>query len=248
MKALFDIGNTFCKYALATGESISDIKIIESNDIETSWLSETFGNIDECIISNVNNHEITQKIKDWCDAHTTSCFVIESEAEKFGVQCAYDTPENFGVDRWVALLGARKKFPNQHVLIIDLGTATTIDLLLKNGQHIGGWILPGLNTLMTSLLRDTTHINAEKSTLTRLELAKTTSLAVNHGVHAATVGAIEHGINIMFERYLSSNDDYIIVLTGGNAEAIAPLIKHETIVFPKLLLTGMNLFNATNLK
>ena len=66
-----------------------------------------------------------------------------------------------GVDRWLAILAAAfKLYPQKNVLIIDAGTATTVDLLAKSGVHQGGWILPGitipcLNSVLNLILRST---------------------------------------------------------------------------------------------
>ena len=83
-------------------------------------------------------------------------FLHVDKIEKFrslksshGVHNAYSVPEGLGVDRWLCLLGAAARMP-QDLVIIDAGSALTIDLLRADGQHLGGAILPGFNTTIAS--------------------------------------------------------------------------------------------------
>ncbi len=62
-----------------------------------------------------------------------------------GVTSAYQQPQRLGVDRWLALLGGYSMGVTD-AMIIDAGSAITVDLLKKDGQHLGGAILPGFNT------------------------------------------------------------------------------------------------------
>ncbi len=78
---------------------------------------------------------------------------VRAEAAWGGVRTAYALQEaaHLGVDRWLGLIAASRLCPGQTCLILGAGTSLTLDLLRKDGQHLGGWILPGLNALYNQL-------------------------------------------------------------------------------------------------
>jgi type III pantothenate kinase len=72
-----------------------------------------------------------------------------------GVINGYRTPESLGVDRWLAILAARKRWPMQDLLVVDSGSAATLDIVSEAGVHHGGYIVPGLRLQLESLARGT---------------------------------------------------------------------------------------------
>lgn len=79
-----------------------------------------------------------------------------SSRELGGLVNGYRSPEKLGVDRWLAMLSARRRWPSDDLLIIDSGSATTLDIVSKAGLHQGGYIVPGLRLQLESLSRGTT--------------------------------------------------------------------------------------------
>jgi len=75
-----------------------------------------------------------------------------------GIRNGYSEPWRLGVDRWVALIGARQLFPDSALCVIDVGTALTVDLLDERGRHRGGAIIPGPALMAASLIRQTAGI------------------------------------------------------------------------------------------
>ena len=129
-----------------------------------------------------------------------------------------------GIDRWLALLGTIHLYPNENVLIIDAGTATTVDLLASNGQHQGGWILAGIKALFSSILTHSTLVHAENKTLPSLAFGSNTSDNVNNACWAATLGMIEQAIEQ--GQVLASIDR--IILNGGDGMALTKLVLAQT--------------------
>src|SRR5208337_55868 len=83
---------------------------------------------------------------------------VRSDARAAGIRNAYHEPWRLGVDRWVALIGARDFFPGHALLIVSVGTAMTIDLLDARGRHRGGLITPGPRLMIDALLERTAGI------------------------------------------------------------------------------------------
>jgi type III pantothenate kinase len=133
-----------------------------------------------------------------------------------GMRSLYQDPSKLGADRWAALIGARV-LSNKNTLLVNAGTATTIDLVGSNGVHYGGWILPGLGLMQESLANNT----AQLGLATRAEhhgFGSSTNDAIIGGCDAAQVGAILYGIQHAKELNLPIEK---IWLDGGNAKVIA---------------------------
>ncbi|TNF38440.1 MAG: type III pantothenate kinase, partial [Gammaproteobacteria bacterium] len=111
-------------------------------------------------ISSVAGEEVRQTIQQWFHQAwgIEPCFV-ESVHSAAGVINGYDNPRQLGVDRWVALVAAYNKY-RRAVCVIDCGTAVTLDMVNANGQHLGGLIMPGLDMMLSGLMKGTQGIQA----------------------------------------------------------------------------------------
>ncbi|MEW6989929.1 type III pantothenate kinase [Colwelliaceae bacterium 6441] len=244
MKLLLDIGNSYCKYATSTNSKISPVKRIDIQQISEQWLQESFSSVKQCLISNVNQRQINDIIVAWCKNRKIPHHIIQSEDNKFKIQCAYNNPSTFGVDRWLGLLGAAKLFPNQAALIVDLGTATTVDLLLATGKHCGGWILPGIDLIFSSVVNHTNKVSAHLETVEHLSFADNTSTAVNQASWAATLGYIETAIRCAKNNNLEINETLTLILTGGNAKKMSHLLHNDHELIENLIFVGIDCYEA----
>ncbi|MDO6445526.1 type III pantothenate kinase [Colwellia sp. 1_MG-2023] len=246
MKLLIDVGNTLCKYVTFQQGELSAVTSIESHLINQQWLTKNFPAVAQCIVSNVNDSQINQTISLWCESQNIAYCFVKSETEKFNLRCAYDDPSTFGVDRWLGLIGASTLFPNQAALIIDVGTATTIDLLTSSGVHQGGWILPGIELMFSSVTNNTKKVIATPKEINQIAFANNTSDAVNQANWAATIGCINIAIASAHSQYLSQDESLKIILTGGNAAKLKQLMAIECEYIEKLIFVGINRYDAKN--
>lgn len=109
----------------------------------------------QVLVGNVGGTELGQRLTQ----ATRSLWGLEPrfaapQAEGFGVRVAYPDPGRLGVDRWLALIAAHHLVQGP-ALIVDAGTAITYDLLLADGEHLGGLILPGVHLLRQALASGT---------------------------------------------------------------------------------------------
>lgn len=154
---------------------------------------------------------------------------LRGESTYEGMRTLYQDPSKLGADRWAALIGARA-LSNTNTLVINAGTATTIDLLGGNGVHYGGWILPGLSLMHESLQRNTAQLPLVSPSDTPAKAASfgtDTSKAIEGGCHAAQIGAI------LRASYLAKQMHHPVEriwLDGGHSKVLAHEIKH----FPEL--------------
>ena len=164
---------------------------------------------------------------------------IETSAECAGVRNGYHEPWRLGVDRWVALIGARARAPTRMALIADVGTAITLDILRQDGQHLGGVIVPGTDLMQQSLLSSTGGIRARAGVRRKTPRqvvfwqAHSTAQAVQYGSLLAAAAVID-----------AAYDDYRrlrprLFVTGGGANLLQGLIKSPCECIPGLVLEGL---------
>lgn len=154
-----------------------------------------------------------------------------SSAHAFGVRNAYEEPTRLGADRWAALVAAHA-LAGGDKLVVLAGTATTIDLLAAEGQHLGGVILPGLALMRRALAEGTAQLDVEAGAY-RLWPANTGD-AITSGALEATIGAIER-----LSRRLPSADSAQVILSGGNAATLASVLASPRQVIDTLVLEGL---------
>ncbi|WP_286233809.1 type III pantothenate kinase [Thalassotalea sediminis] len=236
MKLLIDIGNTRLKYALYSNSQLSTIKVIEVDRLEKQLALCPLDRIEECIISSVKDGEVLQHVVTCCTRHGIKTQILQSPSKYAGLVNSYAKPNALGIDRWLAMLGAKHFYPNQAVIVVDAGTATTLDCVDQFGQHLGGWIIPGIALQAASLFDNADRVIGEQQTVTEVNLGQSTSMAVSQGTVVATIGLIEQGIKFIARSGLSAQ----LILTGGNGNYLSQFIEHEHCVKPTLIFDGMS--------
>jgi type III pantothenate kinase len=239
MKVFFDIGNSRCKYVTQTANTLSVIQYIELSDLNESWLSSIFIGVTDCLLADVSSSNAPYILATWCNKNDINFELLGSHSESNGVRSAYTVPESFGVDRWLSLLAAHQLFPTKDCLIIDAGTATTIDYLDSKGQHHGGWILAGISTLVSALLNDTANVAAQTTIVDNFSFANNTSDAVNQASWAATLGLVNQAQSDILKKYAVIPANLTIIFTGGNAKVLQQHFAKPSILVDNLIFIGM---------
>ncbi|MDP5007774.1 MAG: type III pantothenate kinase [Glaciimonas sp.] len=171
-----------------------------------------------------------------------------SEPQLAGIRNAYRDPTQLGCDRFATAIAAHYLFPQQTLLVVTCGTATTIDAISEHGVFVGGMILPGLGTMASSLARNTAQLPLPSETDylgIAAHFADNTDDAIVSGCIIAQVGAIEHAITLQ-ERHLlrmpqMTTDNVTCILAGGAANYIAPHLSHSYEIVDNLVLIGLAL-------
>ena len=243
MRLLIDVGNTQVKYVtqgVGITATFSDIVYIDYQLFIGQLNKCVFSKVTEVILANVHGNEIHDAIEQWARQNSIVFIQVNSEAKAFGITSSYQQPARLGVDRWLAMIGAKQLYPNKNLLIIDAGTATTVDVLDAQGQHCGGWIMPGVQTMFNSLLLGTKKIIASPNVTASLLFGKDSSSCLNNGSWAMTIGAIKEAI-------LQANSSLAldkVLITGGNGQNIIDLLAIDCQFEPKLIFHGLSCFQA----
>jgi type III pantothenate kinase len=163
---------------------------------------------------------------------------VETQPASHGVKIAYSDPQRLGVDRFVALVGARHHVHTASV-IIDCGTAVTLDAITSQGQHLGGLIFPGLQTMRRSLITQTAAIQKGDQPTDLPLFARDTDEGVSSGTLRAVVAAIDQ---ISFSMAAELDEPVTRILCGGDARQLMPWLIHEYLYDPMLVLKGLARF------
>jgi type III pantothenate kinase len=164
--------------------------------------------------------------------------------QQAGIRNAYEQAETLGVDRWLAIVGAARTYGTP-VVIWDLGTATTLDAVDAEGQHLGGYIFPGPATMLEALRsgtaltvpRDLSEAPGDSPTGQEYSIrpGQTTADCIIQGVRATQVGALNQ-----FLRFISPQaGNPTLVVTGGAAQELLRGLKFKHIHDPWLVFRGM---------
>ncbi|MCZ6826797.1 MAG: type III pantothenate kinase [Gammaproteobacteria bacterium] len=191
---------------------------------------------DRIVVANVGGRRIHELI----NGKGVEVVFVETGKEAGGVTNAYREPTQMGVDRWVAMIGARQHRSGP-LVVVDAGTALTVDMLENNGKHLGGVIAPGYRMMLSSLLGNTSDIagltEAAADTIGIEEgiAARSTSEAIHSGSLIALVSLIRHGQEFLERRTQVSPR---ILLCGGDADMLLPLL-HNAEIVGDLVLRGL---------
>ncbi len=136
----------------------------------------------------------------------------------------YSNPEQLGADRWHALLGARLLHNHVPLVLVQVGTATTLDGISAQGHFVGGEILPGPTLMQTSLARGTARLPPIQGTA--CAFADNTADAIASGVRDAQLGALQRYWRRFVARYAPEGNARL-VFTGGGADPLAAALANE---------------------
>jgi type III pantothenate kinase len=166
-----------------------------------------------------------------------------SAARACGVTNAYIEPEALGVDRWVALIAARARNPGQACIVVDAGTAITVDLLDASGLHRGGVILPGAKSMLDTLDRAEQLFpdagrNLHELAKSAQALTRNTQDAVLAGIIFAVQGGVSAVIAQQARQINAKIEALPILLTGGDSSMLK-LDDLQTLLVPDLVLEGL---------
>lgn len=246
---LVDLGNTRVKWARLGANGPGRMRAAAHRD----WRRADFvralftGKVAQVIAVSVAAPAVERRFAAAVRAATGAApHFVRSERAAGGVRNGYRDTWRLGADRWVALVGARACVARGAVCVVDIGTATTIDLLDAAGRHRGGAILPGPDLMIDALLRDTGGIRRraqqQAARGARSTFARDTAAALRAGATLATAGAIEHASRDA-GRSLGVRPQ--LLLTGGAAAAISTRLRLRHLRVPDLVLRGLAVLAGT---
>ncbi|MEX2517279.1 MAG: type III pantothenate kinase [Gammaproteobacteria bacterium] len=255
MKLLVDIGNSRIKWALWSGQWSDDntSAVLEQTHAASysgqplhDWLEQHFAGLPattEVYVASVAHADTNASFSQW-QQQQRQCRPVFARTTRSaaGVQNGYNVAEQLGVDRWLALLAARRLHAG-NVCVIDCGTAVTLDLLNSQGEHRGGVIAPGVELMQQALVQGTVGVRLDAGDKTMQIPARDTEAAVQAGTRLAVVGLIEHVLDTAKDHMQGEVTAFI---TGGMAADIMAVCNKPLIHVADLVLQGLACYSETN--
>jgi type III pantothenate kinase len=161
--------------------------------------------------------------------------VVGPGYSRLGINVIYDRPEDVGPDRVVDALAAREAFGSP-VIVVDFGTATTLDLVNADGDYVGGSIMPGLGLAAKTLVESAARLVPVEYKAPPSAVGKNTIDSIRSGLIYGTVSAVDG----MIERFWKEIGGRCpVVATGGLAKYVAERSEYIDAVDPELTLKGL---------
>lgn len=241
MKILVDIGNSRCKSAVQDEQGLRALEPFAWHDVflhevlERVWLKQLDGRVPTSVhVSNVAGERLLPNLNAWCCSHWGLQPIAATSQPSFGrLQNGYQDPSTFGVDRWMAMIGATERHSGA-LCVIDSGTATTIDVVDASGRHIGGAILPGIYTMRRSLGKYTSALFAADGEIS--PFSDNTASGIAGGTGYASVGAIDR----LIAEARKVVGPVRAIVTGGESKILVDLLEEEVERCPMLVLEGVS--------
>ncbi|WOG27520.1 type III pantothenate kinase [Endozoicomonas sp. 8E] len=234
-----DAGNTRLKWRLMAGGASVQSGFIHNDadwQIILSLLLKELGALDFIAISTVSgNARLEQLMRILSEATGVEPFIAKTRKSFSGLTVIYKEVERLGVDRWLAMLAAHAHSLDNTKVVVSCGTAITVDVIDGQGNHQGGFIVPGIRLMKKVLAVNTANLGNIEHPAEATALGTVTSECINHGVLAMAVAFI----NETCLKWPGAR----LFLTGGDAPLLQTHIKEEIeqVLIEELVLDGLSI-------
>jgi type III pantothenate kinase len=234
MNLIVDIGNTRAKAVVMNGLVQLDSFVADACNRE--WFCSIlakYPDVKRAIVSSTrgDGQRCAAELETMVDY--VVCFTASQTPIPLGN--GYHTPQTLGADRLAAAVGAWAMYPGCELLIVDFGTAITIDFV-EGGEFRGGNISPGVTTRFRSLADYTACLPLCSATDEVLEYGRTTKEAIEQGV----MRGVEQEIRGYCDDFSKKNGEKRIIFTGGDAKYFAMRIKNAIFADCEPVIFGLN--------
>jgi type III pantothenate kinase len=168
--------------------------------------------------------------------------VVVGPGVRTGIQIKIENPKEVGADR-IANTAAVQKLYGGPAIVLDLGTATTFDVVSKDGDYLGGAIAPGLGIAADALVRRTAKLPKVELTLPENAMGRNTVAAMQSGLVIGYVGLVKELV-FRLKKELGGNPK--VIATGGMAEMLDAWTEVIDVVSPRLTLEGIRIIYELN--
>jgi type III pantothenate kinase len=242
---LVDIGNSRVKWAWLTGQRLGKAQAADYS----GWRARDFARrvigsrrkAERIVVASVAADGVTDALAAGARlAGAPAPERITTQRRACGVTVGYIDPWRLGVDRMLAMIAAHRRFAGHPVCTVGVGTAMTLDLVGADGRHWGGAIIPAPPLMVASLLDGTIGIRRRaQGGITgrgRSLFGRSTRAAVERGARYAAAAAVDRAVSEAGELVGQAPR---LVLTGGGAPGLRPLIRCPSLLLPDLVLEGI---------
>ncbi len=210
---LFDNNELVLQFRKTTKQTFSSDEVgiflrsvLRENDFDPSDIED----VAICSVVPDRNHSLLSGIRKY---FIPDPFLLEAGV-KTGLKIKYKNPHEVGSDRIANAVAATKQYPNQNIIIVDFGTATTFCVISKSSEYLGGVIIPGIRISMEGLEKQTAKLPRVEIKSIESSFGKTTTESIQIGLYSGQIGMIkEITKNIVNKAFQGVKP--IIIGTGG---------------------------------
>lgn len=234
-----DVGNSSAKWRLVqAGEVLSRGWYTPGDDASRALMLGCAPTMNNIWISSVAGPESEEALaallrEQW----GVTPWFARSEGQTGDLLSSYEDPSRMGVDRWLAMLGARQRC-TERVCVVDAGSALTIDLVASSGQHEGGYIIPGPTLMERALLLDTDRVRFAEEIGYGLAPGESTAEAVRHGIALAQAGSVALALQ------QCGPDQPSLLICGGAGQMLEQMLPMKGEYCPDLVFEGLELMGC----
>ena len=237
---LLDLGNSSIKAQYWQADTLQSSCRIR---IKANWRAQFehyLSTVDDanCYFAGVPGSKARQEVKGcllkkFGDRHLHQ---LQPVARIGNVVNAYSNPQSMGVDRWLAMLGAART-TRTDAIVVDAGSAITVDLLRADGTHLGGAILPGFRTALARFKQMLSVADFNHPDIDSVELPGVTTescIHINHDLEDTSY------LDKLIDRWFKAMEkDAVLILSGGDANLVSRHPQHDSLLAPDLVFQGM---------
>ncbi|MEX0720204.1 MAG: type III pantothenate kinase [Balneolaceae bacterium] len=227
-----DVGNTAIKGAFrreANWQALHDGELKTASDL-IRWIEKHPAEFTGFVLSSVRK-EVTEAIRHELNPLLVKALEVSDIPADF---LDYESPETLGIDRFLACFGA-VSHTKEAVVVIDAGTATTIDFISTEEVFCGGLIVPGFSAFMDILHQKAPALPVVETELPEKWPGKSTIDSLKWG----QAGFYKHGIEQTLKKFEEEFGNFDLFLTGGDAVKVEALLEREGKIRPFLVFDGM---------
>jgi type III pantothenate kinase len=251
--------------AIDIGNTNIDVGIFKGKDLYVNWhlatdtnkssdeyavillsllreLERKSSDIEEAVICSVSP-SLVPTFKELCRQYFKIAPLVVEAGIKTGVSILMDNPREVGPDRIVNAVGGHDLYGGP-LIVIDMGTATTFDVVSEKGDYLGGAIAPGIKIATEALFQRTARLPSVELIRPKHAIGRDTITAMQSGLVFGYVGLIE-GIVSRIQQELGAKAK--VIATGGYSDLLANETKVIEIVDPYLTLVGLRIIHERNL-
>tara|TARA_B100000953_G_scaffold296551_1_gene289683 strand:- start:3316 stop:4059 length:744 start_codon:yes stop_codon:yes gene_type:complete len=243
MKLLIDIGNSNAKLGIWKYGKLSNVNVVETQNILKVFTKYKNQPINEIFLTSVisakNNKKILSYIK---RKFKSKIYNMTSSKELLGVKNKYKQPSKLGNDRWCTIVGLYKSY-KKPLLIVNCGTAISIDVVSIEGVYLGGYILGGFDGYKSSFLK--AH-NLKKiklnntGSIKKFKPSKSTKEAIIEGYALMITSATEKSFKDFSE---SQTKKPLLIISGGYGKIISKRLSIKNKYEPNMVLKSLGLIS-----
>lgn len=231
-----DVGNSYIKWGVSRDHQWLVKRQVSHLDVQKLFAQwNRLSNIECAVISSVSHRRIRMQITSIIDTFSYKVHWINSRSYQCGVTNNYKSHEQLGTDRWAAMVGAWNNHQDS-CLVVNVGTAMTVDAISRDGLFLGGYIVPG-PYLQLKTLAANTQLNYDFRACDSEVFPTTTSSAIHNGICVALSAMIEK-VKFLFFKHQGYYPRRCI-LSGGGADAIRDYVDLPIIEIDNLVLEGL---------